>query len=776
MPSFSDFVSKASSGVPTNYKIDDILKAQIRSDSDDKSESRLKDISDMFVSAEKQVDSEMKTFGSKEVVDELSKLNKGFVEYANNLSMMKFYLSKFSDENVEVSKGDAEELNRLVQQNAVLVSSINKMRVQDKEFNAKVQELERKNEFHFRSQGVMEVEQQRIQKKYNVTNEGLWKDITSEIDQLKGQIEEDFRTGLLEGFGGPLGTLTKKVFVPGFKAIKDSPVGKVLGSKFDKLGTGLKSVFSDNSEGTDELKEEIVKQGEEDKKLQDVDSELLDETTKLVDTVSVDSDNTELKDSVDDAVDKIIKDVVVPSPSKTKRKVLSEEKVKRGISPAKEPGVFRKLLDESVQSNVYLKDIVGELKDQKLRLDNSYEVLAQIVSVGQRVENLSEKEVTNLLEDSSKQEKLLSDIVKEGVLQTNKLELVSHFNEEVFDVEKLANEESLESDEEDLIVQQKILKELDGLNDKDFGGKGAVGNLGGILGALTTKLGLIGAAVGGLVLVGKGLKMWKDRKDEEATQTLYDPSRKQVKSLKELKKLQPQLFTVDESGYERIDTKALQEFISGRKAATEEGTFMEKGYQHLSLLSEFISHKGIQVSQFKVQNIEEALLAKRVEDLAKQEGWSEEKLDIAKRQVASEFREKSGYGKPKTHTEYLMEKSSIEAKIKEERLRALEAEKVNLPEIETRGSVEKSLPSFDLNTSAYVEPSQLDRDMLQVDKEYNELKAESLAGAIGSVVENNNTNISGSASQQGGKQKLEDISILPEDNFGLVLVNSGINF
>ena len=233
----------------------------------------------------------MRVFSNEAVLKELGGISKGFVKYADNITQMKFYLGKFLDESAQVNKEDAEALKTLIDQNKNLVNQVNESRKQDKAFNSALMEVERREDFHFRSEGIMQQESQRLSKKHNLSMTELWESINNEVGNFSSTLKEDLKTGLLEGVGGPLGTITRRFLLPSLQVAKESPFGKAVGDKLGKLGDNIKGLFAKSAE----------------------EAKIVDEALSGIESGVTSED-----------LDKAIKEINVPSQSDVKRKVVSE--------------------------------------------------------------------------------------------------------------------------------------------------------------------------------------------------------------------------------------------------------------------------------------------------------------------------------------------------------------------------------------------------------------------------------------------------------------------
>lgn len=789
MPNFGDFLMSAQTK-GSNVKVNDLLRAQSKegvSGTENETSKRLKDVAEMFISAEKQVEDELRTFGNKEVVAELSKLNKGFTAYADNLSLMKFYLSKFSNENAEMSKEDAEKLQELVSQNAHLVSTINNLRTQDKDFNNKFEEVERRNEFHFRSQGVMEIEQAKIQKKYNLSNSELWKDIGEEIDQLKETVKNDMKSGLIEGVGGPIGTLTRKVFAPGFKAIKDSALGKTLGPKLEKWNQNVKDFFLKGNDEEIAIDNALTDQVNADELLNSSQGDIVDAIDTLTDTTKSDSGATDK--AIEDSMANVAEEIVLPSPTKMKRKYVLEERAKTGLQRPKEPGVFRKILEASEESNVYLADIVGALKGQLSELDANYQALAELNLIGEDIVKMDNLESMNLLENSDIQKNALTKIRDNTDIQNKKTELINRFNKDVFEYDKEALIESDDDRDENEKTQQEVLKELEKLNRKDMGGgaggflsnmfgdmfgsmlgKGAMGAAGK---GLLKKLGWVGLILSAGEISMKGISKAMDiknggyelnpetnryeYKEEDSYMGLFDVLSDLPQAAKDMWKGR-----IKGGNWSGDYVKTANDMRNRELEDQEFNKAMESGQANekdvTKLTAEDAMHyydENTPSGKYNLDNLLQELYGDyEVRPRAVEIGGKRYQFNVGAEPKNDQLTE--------DQLKQMIRELRGETKKEDDKKTSSVSAPTNVDEVKTTASVDNS---------------DLDRDMMQVDKESNELKALAMAGPSG-VGGGSNTNVNiapGSSTVNRKKQNLDEISILPQDNFGLILVNSGLN-
>jgi hypothetical protein len=808
MPDFSDFISQATRKGRSDVKVNDILRSQSKGGAEgterDENSQRLKDIAEMFISAERQVDDELQSFGNKEVVDELSKLNRGFTEYANNLSMMKFYLSKFSDTNAEVSADDAVKLQELVDQNARLTENINAQRSQDKDFNDKLLASERRNEFHFRSQGIMEQEQARVQQKYNMDSSQMWEGIGNDIEQFKGQVEQDFKTGLIEGVGGPIGSMARQVLVPGLKAIKDSAIGQKLGPKFELLGERIKGVFSSGTEADKELANAIDTQADIEQSAQEGQEDMLEELEQSNEVESVDNTGDVVKESMDQAA----KDIVLPAPSVTKRKLLLEDRAKRSLTKPKQPGIYTKIFEEIQQSNVYLHEIVGGLKDQVQKIDEGYDVLSEQAILESELVQMDKEQAQEVRSDNVVQERILKQLADTEVKALAKTEMIERFDEKVFQSNKEIQVDADEDREANQETQLMVLDELEDLNDKDMGGGGS-----GLVGAIA---GIVGT---GLLAGGAAFSKSQEKKRERMMKeenVLLDKRRALAEqeggaageALKQAIVKEEEFGGVFGERYTELSGKAsdlemgmgtmtdeeiaeykkMQEIIQERKVAEANvikalygvGTDAETGntivdFEKLLEVETVRSDKELmellELGDISVRGKTKGFFGKEKES---------EVIDVNDKfwgASMKDFERAYGVDTEEIYRRRVEEQTGeLSGKTKREdrrRARQQEYEEQLIQQQKLRGDVPVEP---ELKETASLDPSELDREMIRADREQNELNAIAMSGGPSVNTTNNNTSVSGGGQgQKGKKQKLDEISILPEDNFGLVLVNSGMN-
>lgn len=771
MPDFADFIAQLSRGGTSGTTVNDILRSR---GSNNESDRKLQDIAEMFLSAERQVDSDLETFGNKEIVGELTKLNRGFEAYADNLSMMKFYLSKFSDENAEVGREDVDKLRELVAQNASLVRSIDSMRNDDREFNQKLQEVERRNEFHFRSQGVMDQEQQRVQDRYNIDSSQLWEGIGNDIEQFRQQVETDFKTGLIEGIGGPIGVMTRQVLLPGFKAIKESAIGQKLGPKFEKLGDRIKNMFSRDASELQTIEDTLNEQSELEQSAQQ-------EQDKLADILSDNSAQyNDGNNNVIDSVNNAVRDIVLPSPSDVKRKMIYEDRARRTIGSQKEPGIFSKVLNAIEQSNAYLYHISDTIKDQKNRIDDGYESLAELVVISTNAIDMDREDSVALLGSLDLQEKLLREVNQNGEIQNVKTELINRFNEDVFAYNKEAIIESDDDRDEDIMLQNEILDELDDLNKKDFSGgsggllQGLLGKGGkGLLSALPTLLklggrvlGPVGIGIGAAVGYDKMVDPWrkggggidfssmfqhyktkwfgKSEQEMEMERALSYPEESQeyMKQMQELVTEQERVSHLSpqekaayyNKAYKDLEKSVPKQDYTGKVRGILEVSEADKKYitDYTEILKSGITKEDL-VSRLSMEGDKDIQVGSQVI------GWGVS--DVEKAEIAKDLFSRQFGGSENLEITGTLNNNDIDVR--------------------------------ELNTSAVESPTELDKAVVRVEKEMYNQRKENGTKVMNTPVKNNNVVVS---TGENKKQRLDDISLLPEDSFGLVLVNSGVNF
>lgn len=761
MANFSDFVSSIGKKAPTTVSVSDLLRAQSRAGSDeDKSTGKLKDIAEMFISAEKTVGTELETFGNKEVVQELSKLNKGFSSYADNLSMMQYYLKKFSDESTDINAQDAEELKRLVDQNKQLVSSINEVRTQDKDFNQKLTQIEKDRDFLFRNQGIMDVEQQRIQSKYNQTSAELWGDIAADIDNLKGTVEGEFKQAIIEGVGGPIGTLGMKVFLPGLKAVKDSVLGQKLGEGVSRL-TGLFKKGNDVSEDISESQDStsnIIEASNEGVK------ESLDELQQ--------DDGSSLEDIMNDTLD-ATNDIVLPSASLMKRKLIVEDRAKKALNKKKGDGIFYKIYDATISGNTLLRDISLGIKDEKGRLDSSYEAVTDGLMFGERMADMSEDEMLKVAERASVQERILEDIRKSSEYQGRKIDVINSFNDSIFQRDEELLEIEEEHREEDLKVQYAILDELDTLGRTGGSGDGLGGLFAGsFLGQALPKKGMLNwlktalPFAGTIAGVGLGLDKFLEGigmalgvgsgglvTDEETGQLVYKESDEKLGLISTIKGLPGMLADfwvarVQEGDWSGTVWERAEEIRSQREEDKKFEKLIKSGVEAADILhlsKEEIKFRYDPNNEQTQQNLN-SLLEDLFGNYAVTPRAVEVNGDLYRFNVGGEVE-----ADDITEDDFIQILKDMVAPV--------------------------GVSVSEVNTAVEDVRTDLDLEMDKVERESMDLSAN--VGVPERAREQETKEkpvvIQQAAQNTPKKQKLDEISMLPEDNFGLVLVNSGVN-
>jgi hypothetical protein len=837
MPSFSDFIGSTQNKEQTSVSVNDVLASQSKGGVDvseeDTKDKKSKDITDMLLSAEKRVENEMKTFSNADAVKELSALNKNFSAYADNLSMMKFYLSKFSDSTVEIGHEDAVKLQELVDQNDRLVIAINTQRKGDKEFNDKLLSVEREREFNFRSQGIMQTEQARMQKRYNLTTSELWNNIGEEMETQAKQTKEDVKTGLIEGIGGPLGTMVRKVVVPGFKAIKETTLGQKLGDKANSVGDKLKGYFIKNAADQKELTDVMngvsgeIQQGSENtlKIEDDVNTSVRTSSNDIQGDLlmleeSTISGNNEIRNVTKDTLEETTKEIVAPSAGMVKKKTLLEANAQKAIPNKKPDGVFSKIQEGISQSNVLLKDIVMGLKDQKSTLDDTYTTLAEVDMLNSELVKMSESEAQHVYNSASEQEKLLSNISTSVEMQGRKQELVSRFNSDVFNFDKEMAVSVNEDNKVDEKKQVEILHELETLNSKDFGGGSMTqGMLNSVMGnglkAMLPMLGTLGigalvaAAVAGSGWViyenirrvrehpeGTGYGAIKNKWEEirpltakekaardEAAAKLketYTPKQDE-ETLKNLEKLQTLTDEEKLKYYDKINSvntgKSKENYvtdISNYKGDMKNVSDISKMYSESmseKTLTALVEKQGN--NDIKIDNVVIDWQMPLADKLMKIKEVKSANGIVVGKNAKSTSKTVSSVDKSTTSTEQLNKVADVyENKSKQTTKNISKSEK--LKQVSAQSNMK------DVTTSATVENTEVDKQISKVERESATLKAEKeqISASKGQKPKGAQSTgaPSGGGSTSQNKQNLDHISVLPQDNFGLILVNSGVNF
>lgn len=231
MATFAQFLSDIAGVKSAGFSTGSVLKAK---EAGGEGNVKLEGIAKAFADAQKQVILEQeRLMGNKEVANSLMSLDDRFGAYFNNLNDLKIIMGKFIDPKYRMNKDEADRMQQLIRQNDNLVQSIHTASAKDESFRQEFEEIQRDNNFVFRNTGLVQEQQRQLMKKNNQSMTELWSDIGSNIEYLSTDVMQDINTTLIEGVGGPMGSIVARVGIPLFKTFKNKVFDKILQSNQD---------------------------------------------------------------------------------------------------------------------------------------------------------------------------------------------------------------------------------------------------------------------------------------------------------------------------------------------------------------------------------------------------------------------------------------------------------------------------------------------------------------------------------------------------------------
>lgn len=760
--SFSSFLSNFAGGGASKFTANDIVRSQGAKEDDANADTKAKDIAEMLVSAKAQVDTDMGLVKDKEGLKKLKSIDSKFEGYADNLTKLKFLLEKFADPNANMNGNEASELKDLLDQNKRIVGALNKQRVSDKKFNDKMTIYEKETGVHFRSQGIMEAEQLKLEKKYNIKNTQLWQDIADKTEESKKIIQEDFKKGLIEGIGGPMGALATKFFIPGFKAIKEyGIVAKDFAPKIGEFGKRVKGLFSGKVAVATEPNPEEVQASEE----------AVDATTSATDLQTAEMVNaleeqaqeiiaskqsiTEAKGRKPKVFGRMLDQQIITNkhleelsgiefPEDIVKDINTVEvDTQLGIAGKSEQvNLEKEGVEEGVQisDNPVLWDMLNQMQSDRKQLDDMYNLLTGF-ALGQEQANSVVVKSTKL-EESNKLESRddvkmsqsdlssINDTIKDSFtqeeFQAKKLEIMKDLAEDSYYMNKVDIEEDVKAQTEEMVVQTKILAALEEMKensgDSDMTDEALGEVIGNALIPFLSKLGGLVALLGPLAVVLGSIAAW-------------------FKMNKDAQDLKENIFEKEKATVEKYkDTYAT--------LTQEEKDKIKKEDAYGSLHLEAVTANNA-----------------RHEERVKRKELYDKKVSLEETgQVVPEELKDVDYTIGDKFDEFMYQ-LNVKANEKAQRDKKLEVEANTTGQSD---AVETDSSSIDTKNEIDREINKVDKQRIEIDNTKKETKE----------VKSKETAYMGAPSNpkgQNGAKRLDSISLLP-DNLGLVFVNGGLNF